>query len=151
MPVPHSPPWTRGSASRRQASYDSYAHPGLRISDAERAEVADRLSRHYGDGRLDQAEFDQRLDQAMRAKTQADLDGLFADLPPAEPSGPPARKRREPRPGHPFLRILAFALLIVVAIVTAHALLQSFIPWLLIGLIVFWWLRRGPGQYHRPD
>ena len=49
----------------------------LRVSDAERNEVADRLSRHFADGRLDQAEFKERLDAAMSAKTQGDLAGLF--------------------------------------------------------------------------
>jgi hypothetical protein len=53
----------------------------MRVSDAERAEVADRLSRHYADGRLDQAEFDERVSRAMAAKTVSDLRGLFDDLP----------------------------------------------------------------------
>ena len=56
------------AATRRRTSYSD-----LRISDAERAEVADLLSKHYGDGRLDQAEFNERLDQAMKAKTYSDL------------------------------------------------------------------------------
>jgi Flp pilus assembly protein TadB len=71
---------------------------GMRVSDADRSEVADRLARHFGDGRLDQAEFDQRLDQAMRAKTRADLVGLLADLPQDRPapdaSQPAGRKER---------------------------------------------------------
>ena len=54
----------------------------LRVSDAERNDVADKLSRHFADGRLDQAEFKERLDAAMSAKTQGDLAGLFDDLPP---------------------------------------------------------------------
>jgi Domain of unknown function (DUF1707) len=58
---------------------------GLRIGDAERAEVTDRLARHYGDGRLDQDEFNERLDKAMRATTVADLAGLLADLPDGKP------------------------------------------------------------------
>lgn len=53
----------------------------MRVSDAERAEVADRLSRHFADGRLDQAEFDERISRAMAAKTVGDLKGLFDDLP----------------------------------------------------------------------
>ncbi len=89
-----------------------YAHPGMRISDAERAEVADRLSQHYGDGRLDQAEFSRRLDQAMHAVTQADLNGLFEDLPEAGPGGagpePSEAGRsdrgRASRPGRPLGR-----------------------------------------------
>lgn len=53
----------------------------LRASDAERSEVADRLSRHFAEGRLDQTEFKNRLDRAMGAVTRGDLDGLFHDLP----------------------------------------------------------------------
>ena len=53
----------------------------MRLSDADRAEVADRLARHFGDGRLDQAEFDQRVSRAMAAKTVGDIQGLFDDLP----------------------------------------------------------------------
>ena len=65
----------------------------LRVSDAERNEVADKLSRHFADGRLDQAEFKERLDAAMSAKTQGDLAGLFDDLPPlaTDPPPPPSR------------------------------------------------------------
>jgi uncharacterized protein DUF1707 len=63
------------------------ANGGVRVSDAERAEIADELSRHYTDGRLDEDEFGQRLDQAMQAKTYRDLTGLLQDLPAS--SGPP--------------------------------------------------------------
>jgi hypothetical protein len=55
--------------------------PGMRVSDAERAEVADQLARHFSDGRLDQAEFDERVTRAMAAKTFGDFQGLFKDLP----------------------------------------------------------------------
>jgi Domain of unknown function (DUF1707) len=53
----------------------------MRVSDAERQEVADRLAEHFATGRLDQAEFDERVSRAMSAKTRADLTGLFDDLP----------------------------------------------------------------------
>src|ERR1700720_2678996 len=59
--------------------YSSDQH--LRVSDAERQVVTDRLSEHFADGRLDQAEFDDRVGRAMNAKTRADLSGLFSDLP----------------------------------------------------------------------
>ena len=63
---------------RRDATpYDT----GLRASDDERNAVADRLSRHYAEGRLDEAEFKTRLDTAMSATTRGDLNGLFHDLP----------------------------------------------------------------------
>jgi hypothetical protein len=72
-------PWTR---LIRPAANDH-----MRVSDAERAAVADRLATHYSDGRLDKAEFDERVARAMSAKTRADLNGLFDDLPDAG-SGP---------------------------------------------------------------
>jgi GntR family transcriptional regulator len=53
----------------------------LRVSDAEREAVCGRLAGHLAAGRLDRAEFDDRVRRAMSAKTRADLSGLFADLP----------------------------------------------------------------------
>ena len=58
-------------------------YPGqhLRVSDAERQAVTDRLAGHFAAGRLDPAEFDDRVGRAMSARTRADLSGLFAGLP----------------------------------------------------------------------
>jgi hypothetical protein len=140
----------------------------MRVSDAERAEVADRLSQHYGDGRLDQEEFDKRLHQAMSATTQSDLSGLFADLPDDEqpdpkpagrqsagaqspgvgrPAAEPAATRRRPR--RPLHRLLALVVLVVIAAVLGHALSQLFFPWLLIGVGAVLWLRFGPRHRRR--
>ena len=58
-----------------------YSGQHLRVSDAEREAAASRLAEHLAAGRLDQAEFDDRVRRAMSAKTRADLSGLFADLP----------------------------------------------------------------------
>ncbi len=57
-----------------------YSDQHLRVSDAEREAVADRLAEHFAAGRLDQAEFDDRVGRAMSARTRVDLRGLFADL-----------------------------------------------------------------------
>jgi hypothetical protein len=74
-----------------------YSDQHLRVSDAERQAVSDRLAEHYAAGRLDQAEFDDRMGQAMNAKTRGDLSGLCADLPdtgaPAVPGHPRYRRR----------------------------------------------------------
>ena len=83
MAVPENPPRPGASGPR-----PGWQDAGLRIGDAERTEVADRLARHFSDGRLDEAEFGDRLDRAMRAKTMADLAGLLADLPDTEPVWP---------------------------------------------------------------
>ncbi len=147
MSAPYSPLWMRRGG---------YAHRDLRVSDAERAEVADRLSKHYSDGRLDQAEFDERVDQAMRAKTQSDLSGLFDDLPgfeEPEPSPVPrtkvAPRRRDERP-HRHHHLLFVVLMIVVAFALAHALVELYIPWLLIGVLALLWPVYGPRHHHRP-
>ena len=145
MSAPRNPPRTHGSARRRA----SYPDPNLRVSDAERAEAADRLSKHYSDGRLDQAAFNERLDQAMGAKTQSDLNGLFDDLPGTDASAAVAPRRRGH--GHARGRLLALVLVVVVTAAIGDALARSFIPWLLIGLLAFFWLRYGQWHHHRPE
>ncbi len=104
-----------------------YSDQHMRVSDAERQAVADRLGEHFSSGRLDQAEFDERVGQAMSAKTRGDLNGLFDDLPetgaPARPEHPRSRRR------HP---ILLVALIVVIVIATVHIVAWTF-PWLLLG------------------
>jgi len=142
-------------SSRRARGSTSFVDPQMRISDADRADVADRLSRHYSDGRLDQAEFNERLDQAMKAKTQSDLTGLFADLPRLEEPGKAVKavqqQDRRPRDRRPIQRTLGLILVIVVAVIVARTLTWPFfslvgffghalivpIPWILIALVAF--------------
>jgi hypothetical protein len=161
MPAPYNPPWGRGSSGRRAAPDD----PNMRLSHAERTEVADRLSKHYGDGRLDEEEFNERLDRAMKAKTRGDVDGLFDDLPDDGPAAPPAppppavRAPKAPRRHSPLPRIVFLAFVVLAAIWVGQALARPLffpfggglfpwnwswgfhIPWLLIGLVVFLWWR----------
>jgi Domain of unknown function (DUF1707) len=95
MPTPESSP-RPGASEPGRGWHDA----NLRIGDAERTEVADRLAKHFSDGRLDEAEFADRLDRAMRAKTMPDLTGLLADLPESGPVPPlpePAGGRRHQR------------------------------------------------------
>jgi hypothetical protein len=61
-----------------------------RIGDAERDQAAEFLREHHAQGRLDVAEFDERITAALNAKTQADLDSLFFDLPAPSPRSPGA-------------------------------------------------------------
>src|ERR1700746_1671734 len=68
-----------------------YTDQHIRVSGAERAEVADCLAALFAEGRLNQAEFDERVAQAMNATTRGDLSGLFDDLPEPGPAGPPGR------------------------------------------------------------
>jgi len=123
MPAQRTNP--RGFSPLFRGMYSSDQH--LRVSDAERQAVTDRLAEHFADGRLDQAEFDDRVGRAMNAKTRADLSGLFSDLPetgaPAVADHARGRRRRHP--------VLLFVLLVLLIAATAHAVL----PWLWIAFL----------------
>jgi hypothetical protein len=56
-------------------------NPNVRAGDADRELVADALRRHYADGRLEPAEFHERLDAIYAARTYGELDATIADLP----------------------------------------------------------------------
>jgi hypothetical protein len=133
-----SPSWFI-TATRRRTSYSS-----MRISDSERTEAADLLSKHYGDGRLDEPEFHQRLDQAMRAKTYADLGGLFDDLPRTEAEAAEAPRtpaRRHEHSHHLGGLVLAVAIVVAAAVVAGHVLAWFAGAWIfwfaLIGVALF--------------
>ena len=158
MPVPR----TRGSGTRQSA-----ADASMRVSDAERAEVADQLAQHYGDGRLDQAELDERLSRAMNAKTRADLAGILDDLPEVGGRGSARPARARPagavapaqRPRRQWPRAIPIVLLVVVVAATWHGLAPfwpwgwfgfGFGPWWLwIALLAFCWVRFGSRRHHR--
>ena len=57
----------------------------IRIGDAERDRAVERLRTAMAEGRLTYEEFDQRVEVALQAKYQRDLDPLFLDLPPTQP------------------------------------------------------------------
>jgi hypothetical protein len=117
----------------------------MRVSTAERNEVAEELSEQYAQGRLDQAEFNERLERAMAATTRGDLAGLLDDLPGSAPepleATPPSRHR------HP--RTVALVVLVVVAVSVLSALPgQLHVPWFLI-LVVAWLYANGRFGSHR--
>jgi hypothetical protein len=131
MSTQYNQPWGRGFGPLFRGAYSDQ---NMRVSDAERQAVADRLAEHFAAGRLDQAEFDERAGRAMSAKTRADLNGLFADLPdtgaPAVTDHPAhlACRRRHP--------VLIIALFVVLAIATAHVLWWATVPVLWVAFLV---------------
>jgi hypothetical protein len=177
MSNPVSPPQPPTQALRLA----SWPAADMRVGDAERADIADRLSRHFSDGRLDEAEFGERLDRAMRAKTMADLSGLLSDLPETEPGGPApngdrrhhrkmlkvqlererqhlrherrAHRRAERARRWRTMRWVPLLIAAIVgAVIIAHTLTHSIAAWLVIGLIAFFWLRpRATGGHHSDD
>lgn len=66
----------------------------LRVSDADREPVVERLQQAYAEGRIDHAELDLRLHLAMTTRTHADLDAVLSDLT----ASPPARPAPDPEP-----------------------------------------------------
>ena len=64
--------------------------PEIRASDRERDSATHRLQEAFAEGRLDDAEFDDRMRAALTARTRGQLDQLLTDLPSSAP-GTPAR------------------------------------------------------------
>jgi hypothetical protein len=121
---------------------DLHRHPGrlpLRIGDAERDTALRELGDHFAAGRIDGAEFDERASAALAARTQPELDVLFADLPRARivRSRPPTRPRRP----FPLVAPVLFLLLLLF-------LVSSTGGWILLPLIWLWiatrWWRWAP-------
>ena len=123
----------------------------VRIGDAERERAQSTLNDHYAAGRLDHDEYSERLDRIWAARTRAELDPVFADLPgaasparhpsyafstPAMRRPSPAARSRGSRPPVPLLVLLV--VLGTVAVVTQ-------LPLILIGLGVWFFFLRGGG------
>ena len=65
----------------------------MRAADADRDHVVEFLNTAYSEGRLSKDEYDGRLDNALSARTYADLDQLVTDLPAARATAvPPVAK-----------------------------------------------------------
>lgn len=101
----------------------------LRVSDDERRHVAELLSRHFADGRLDQAELDERVGQAMAARTRADLAGLLVDLPPLDGEAVASTAPLPPPPALHRRRRLAGVLSVVLLAPAAASFLVHTLFW----------------------
>ncbi len=71
----------------------------LRISDEEREQAAAAIREHFAAGRLDNAEFEERLQALYAARTRGDLDALSADLPALPVTAAKARELTKQRRG----------------------------------------------------
>jgi hypothetical protein len=115
----------------------------LRVGTEERDAVADILPRQHLAGRLDNSEFEERLERCLSAKTYRQLDDLLADLPIEELNSRPARWSLRPWP-------LLLLPLIGVAIVASHGRAAwLLLPLFWFGIVRLFWsgLRRGHWGY----
>ncbi len=108
----------------------------LRVSDAERARVQDRLRRAHDVGELDLYEFDERVAAVWAARTRGELARVTADLP--EPATPPARPGVfTASPGGVTMRVLTIVWL---GVVTLNLTIWGIVA-LTTGEAVYpWWL-----------
>lgn len=117
--------------------------PDLRVSDQERDSVAQTLNQHFEAGRLDVAEFGERTEQAINARTRGDLSGLLSDLPALRSSDPERLRRRGPGPW----MFLPVVVVVIVAVSIGTAVSGAgdghFFPWFVIPIGIFAALRFG--------
>ncbi|WP_086562161.1 DUF1707 SHOCT-like domain-containing protein [Streptomyces africanus] len=73
--------------------------PDLRASDADRERVAEILRDALAEGRLDMAEFEERLDATYQARTYGELAPITRDLPAAGVTAPSVSLSKEPAAG----------------------------------------------------
>ena len=93
----------------------------LRVSDADRERVAERLRLAAGEGRLSADELEERLERAFGAVTARELEPLTADLP-----APRARVSRRRLPARPDFGPYVGVSVMLIAI------------WALAGMGYFW-------------
>jgi hypothetical protein len=117
--------------------------PQLRAGDADRDDVIIVLREAFAEGRLDQAEFEDRLGRAQIAKTYADLTALTVDLPP----------NNEAVPERSTLRLTTGD--VERAEKERRDMKAAWASWLGVGVLVniIWfatWMGSGPAPYYWP-
>ncbi|MGH3565217.1 MAG: DUF1707 domain-containing protein [Pseudonocardia sp.] len=108
----------------------------MRVSDAERNGVQDRLRRAHEVGQLDLTEFDDRVRSVWAARTRNELHRVTADLP-APPPEPGRRTVFAPTSGGTAMRVLT---IIWASLVVANLMIWGIVV-LTTGTMVHpWWL-----------
>ena len=119
-------------------------NPNLRASDADREATADRLRQDHTNGRLDQDEFQERLERCFAARTVGELAELTRDLP-----DDPAPHRAPGRTGFGLLGCLRMIPIvpIILAIIAIHLIVGvASGVWVLFPILFlarFMFFRRG--------
>jgi ferric-dicitrate binding protein FerR (iron transport regulator) len=102
----------------------------LRIGDAEREQAATALGEHYAQGRITADEHAERLEQIWSARTRAELQPVFRDLPgPARRTTAVDRPSRTRRGGYRPPLFAVLAILLVLTVITHK-------PLILLGILL---------------
>lgn len=116
----------------------------LRIGTVERERAAELLAEHLRAGRLEIDEYDERVQQIYAARTAADLEPLFADLPgelAVYPAQPP--RQRPPLPAR-----MVWLVLTLLAVGVAFAVITQHPPIFLLLVVLFVLRMRGGRRGH---
>jgi hypothetical protein len=116
----------------------------IRIGDAERDRAIAGLGDHFAAGRLTAEEFDQRTDEALKARFNEDLEPLFADLPRTAQPKVDENSNHRPDIHLAWSAMLWLAPLFVMCAVVAAVVLSA--PWL---VWVFLWVFLITGLFRR--
>jgi len=116
----------------------------LRIGDAERDRAIAALGDHFAAGRLNTEEFEQRVDQAIQARFNDDLEPLFVDLPRTVEPSVDSRSEQRPAGNLAWSPVVWFAPLIVICALVAAVILSA--PWL---VWMFLWVFLITGFFRR--
>lgn len=113
----------------------------IRVSDADRKAVQDRLHTAHAEGLITLTEFDARVGAAWQAATRGELAKLIADLPapapPTPPSPPPRPVARRRRRGPVALRVLNTIWLSVTAL---NIVIWGLVCITSVHFVYPWWL-----------
>src|SRR3954453_13641468 len=122
----------------------------LRIGDDEREAAVAALNRHFAEGRITMSEHDERTTAAFAARTQGDLDKLFADLPPLgavpPPPVPDTRRATTASAVGGFARSVVPMACIAIGVLFAFFMLTHGVPILAVALIFMF--TRGSRRRH---
>jgi Domain of unknown function (DUF1707) len=124
-------------ATSSEHRYDPSGSPRdrlLRVGDRERDAVSEILRRAHVEGRLDNDEFQVRVERCLTAKTYADLDGLIADFPREGSDALPAAR-------HPGWRPWPAPFMFLPLVVVAAVAFGSHVAWLAVPLVFFFVVR----------
>ena len=123
----------------------------LRIGDTERDRAVAALGDHFAAGRLTNEEFEQRMEQAIKARFNDDLEPLFVDLPrTVEPHVEPMSQQHADIPLAWAAMFWLAPLFVITAVVAAVVLSAPWLVWIFLWMFMITGLFRHRRRYVGP-
>ena len=109
----------------------------IRIGDTERDRAVAALGDHFAAGRLTNEEFEQRMEQAIKARFNDDLEPLFVDLPrTVEPHVEPKSQQHADIPLAWAAMFWLAPLFVITAVVAAVVLSAPWLVWIFLWMFM---------------